>query len=355
MRKGKGGKGKGMPLPASGSIDPVDLEFAVNLHTLICSNLPNPTLVESIPSQYLQMYWKPFPIPPEAVPAGPNGLMSVLESHFDHLMGFSKDFQTGEFFVKPKLPPNLSSDDVARFHTDYRLTSISTSSTNISNKPVVHHHPLALMGKNISAPKPLLNQAVPASAPVVKINTIKLTPEEENSAQIIIRCLHKILSGKPYLGEADSMPLLHDALHEAYFELMGLPMVLCSGLVVDPLDLIQKNQGKSFTRIFQEPVTGKVNVRAIQENPQFASIGSVTLTEKNVSSAKLRIPKELESVASSMRLLKDKLSMNLHAVDSALAQMDKLTVPDVNLWLTALDTLVKQESQAGEILSNLFK
>ena len=334
MRKGKG-KGKGAAGPSS------DVEFAVNLHTLVCSNLPKHTLVESIPSQYTQMYWKPFPIPPEAVPAGPFGLASVLESHFGHLFNFSNDRQSASL-IDPILPPNSSPDDVARFHSDFRLKSTKTPA---QLEPPVH--PLALMTK--TAPQP-----APASS-LVKINTLKLSSEEENSAQLILRCLHKILINKPYIGEADSMSALQEALQDAYFDLMGLPMVLCSGLVVDPLDLIQKNQTKSFTRIFEEPVTGRVNVRAIPENPQFVPVGTITLTEKNSSSAKSRVPRELESVGAAMRSLKQNLSDNLHAVETALGRMDKMAVPDVKLWLSALDTLVGQEKQAGEILANLFK
>lgn len=352
MRKGKG-KGKGTPGPA-GSLDPVDLEFAVNLHTLVCSNLPKRTLVESIPAQYLKMYWKPFPIPPEAVPAGPHGLASVLESHFNHLLSFSKDRQS-ESFVEPLMPPNSPSDEVARFHTEKRLSAMKSHPP----EPAPVQHPLAILGKNIGGPSKPSPQPAQAQAPsgtsVVKINTLKLSPEEENSAQLILRCIHKILTNKPYIGDADSMSALQEALQDGYFDLMGLPMVLCSGLVVDPLDLILKNQMKSFTRIFEEPVTGKVNVRAIQENPQFIPIGSITITEKNISSTKIRVPRELEPVASAMRLLKDKLARNINSIDAALGRMDKLDVPDITLWLSALDTLVGQEKQAGDILANLFK
>ena len=305
-----------------------DVDCAVDLHRLVASNAPRPTPVEAIPEQYMQMYWKPFFIPPEAVP--PGGLADILARDFGHILNFQTN-RSGEAFVTTKMAPDIALDQVARFHSEHR-----------QERP---------QKRPKSSPK-----APPVSEPVtVSVSSTKLSVEQEQSAQWLIRGLHIALTADPRIGEASSLPELRDKLQAGFFSVLQLPIVLCTGQLVDPIELVQKGQGKCFSRILQDPLSSAVAVKALAENPQFVPVVSLTFgweTKPQVEPEPPVAPKIPPEIPLLFNRLRNLMSDNMKILDAAMAKPSS-KIPDVGLWKQALETLCGQEMTIKNILSGL--
>ena len=305
------------PQPATVPVS--DVDFAVNLHRLVVANLPMRTDVDAIPQKYEMMFRLPFPIPP--MPIGPTGLAALLTRDFRHILIFTHN-RSGQVFVEPALSPEIPLDEVARIHVATR-----------------------------SAAGPVPQPMPSAGAPSMTTGQ-KLSPDEERSAQLILKALHKVIVMNPALGEADSLEKLRDNILDAFYDMFGTPMVLSSGLPVDPIELIRKNEKRVFTKLIQEPVTGRVTVRAIVEGPSF--IPQVTLTAPPGGKTGGGSAEGFRTVNEAMVKLRSHLVANLGLIDVALARGDRMAIPDPALWKQALETLIGQEVQSTGILTNLF-
>lgn len=330
-------KGKGKGIPNTGGQAVPDLDFAVNLHRVVAQQLPRRIEVDNIPAVYLQTFWKPFPIPPEVVPAGPGGLAAVLQREFGHLLSFSQNRQ-GVWCADLVLPPETPLEEIARFHIDFRSSHV---------QPPTGLKAIAPQGQPSQGSVPSVQTQPPIKQHHV-LQTRTLSKEEEASAQLITRGIHQTLLANPSVGEAVSMQDLQRQLQEAFYKLFRLPLVLASGLPVDPLELVRKNQQKSFSRILEDPMTGSTTVKAIGDNPQFVPIVSLLGMDAKGPAAVPADP--LQAGMKQLRLL---LAENMKLIDMALA--GPVNVPDANLWKNALTTLVQQETQTRDILVNLFK
>ena len=325
------GKGKGAPSGSVGVPPVPDVDFAVNLHRIVAQSLPRRTEVDSIPASYLQTFWKPFPIPPEVVPAGPGGLAAVLQRDFGHLLSFSQNRQ-GVWCADLVFAPETALEEIARFHIDFRTGKLQ---------------PPPIQSSSPQGPAPA---AIVQPPPTIQTKT--LSKEEEASAQLLLKGLHKVLLAFPDVGQADSIADLQRRLREGFYRVFNLPLVLSSGLAVDPVELIRKNQQKSFSRILEDPMTGAASVKAIGDNPQFVPVGSVTIGS-SVSPQVTPQQRQGPPMQAAMKQLRQLLAENLMLVDKGLA--GPVSVPDPNLWNTALATLIQQETQTRDILVSLFK
>lgn len=304
-----------------------EVDFAVNLHRLVVSNLPMRTEVDSIPQRYSAIFRIPFPISP-TVP-----LAAVLTHDFGHLFAVTQN-RSGQVFVEPKLGPDLPLEEVARMHQAHIRALVAPQPPIFhSNNPPVRQVPMPM-------PQPAPQRTV----------TGNLTPREEKSVLLMLKGLHKVLLMHPELGESDSISNLRDSLLDAFFDIIGLPMVCpATQRSVDPIELLQKNQGKVFTRIIEEPVTGKVSVRAIAENPQFGPQGSL-------SSGTVGTPVPRTGFSAMLQLLREQILANSFIVESALNDRHLAQrIADRNLWQQAMETLINQEKQATSILNSLFR
>lgn len=322
---------------------PADVDIAVNLHRLVGSNAPRATPVEALPEQYMQMYWQPFPIPPEVVP--PGGLADVLAREFGHLFTFSKN-RAGAPYVSTVMPADTPLDQVARLHIEARMAQ----------------QPPPPVSKKAPAKKPTPVAVAKAVAPAAQVpagpSPVKLSADEEASAQTLLKGLHCVLVGNSKLGDAQSMEELRRNLQLGFFELFQLPLVLSSSKIADPIELVLKGQMKCFTRLLQDPLNGTVSVKALTENVQIPQIGS--LTHDWMKAPRTTVPPSPDAtstvkpaVDALFKRLRDQLVENLSMVDGAIANPN-LNVPDVKLWTQALETLCHQERQTRDILKGLI-
>jgi hypothetical protein len=293
---------------------PAEAELAVNLHKLITSNLPNRTEVSAIPQQYGAMFRTQFPIPPNA------GIDTVLGRDFSHLFSLSRN-RTGQVFVEPRIGSDLPIEEVVRIHLTHLKASMQPK----------------------SPPLPLNPPPAPSQQPS------KLTAEEERTVQLILRGIHKILIMHPTIGDANSINDLRNALLEAFYDILGVPMVIpSSNRRVDPIELIRKNQGKVFTRLVEEPVTGKVSVKAITERPHFVPQVTLGFQTRSIQTTPNTILHEL------VQSLRSQLATNLNSLDRAIASGFDRKVADPKLWKEALEALISHEDQTTSILNNLI-
>jgi hypothetical protein len=315
-----------------------------------------------MPEQYMQMYWQPFPIPPEAVP--PGGLADVLAQTFGHLFAFSKN-RAGAPYISTLLPADTPLDQVARVHLESRMSQQKAMGgpppAKIQSKKPPSTHPLATTSMAKVAPPAKSPQASP-----VATNTIapKLSPEDELMAVAFQQGLHQVLLSNPILGQARSLVDLRNNLQEGFYETFQLPIVLSGAQPVDPIELIHKGQGKSFTRLLEDPLTGSVVVKAMTgDSVKFGPIQSLsydwpkrvpvsTGREDSVMVAPIQAAPRSDDILSLFHRLRELLVDNLNTVDSAIAN-PSLSVPDVSLWIQALETLCSQERQTRDILKGL--
>jgi hypothetical protein len=333
---------------AAAPIPQTDVDIAVDLHRLVASNAPRPTLVESIPEQYMQMYWKPFPIPPEAVP--PGGLPDILARDFGHIFQFTRS-RSGESLVTTALPPETPLDHVALFHMETMRARLPPGAPP---RP-----PIASVAAN--APPPTKKaKASPKQGPKSKAPSAagptKLSPEQEQSAQLLMRALHQVLLANPSYGEASSYADLRGKLQDGFYELFELPLLLSTGESVDPIELVQRGQGKAFSRILEDPLSGSVVVKSLSENPQFPSVGSLnfawsTLPSPPPPQAAKQTPPPEDVIVLALRL-KELLLDNLRRVDQAIDNPPS-NPANIGLWKQAFEALCGQESQSSQILQSI--
>ena len=336
---------KGITKAAAAPPVPTDVDFAVDLHRLVASNAPRPTPVESIPEQYMQMYWKPFPIPPEAVPLGT--LPDILARDFGHLFAFNRTTRTGEVFVTTALPPDNPLDNVASFHIETRRSEWALSQP--TQQPAKAAAPPAKKAK--ASPK-----QGPKASPVTNAAGVKLTAGQEQSAQLLMRVLHQLLLSNPSVGEGSSFLELRGKLQDGFYDLVQLPLVLSTGESVDPIELISKGQGKCFSRVLQDPLSESVSVKAFAENPQFPPVSTLTFNWSQGAAQVRQQPLPMQASVEAMKLatgLRQKLVDNLKMLEQAIAK-PPTNPTSVGLWKQAFEALTVQETQNGQILQSLL-
>ena len=301
------------PAWTSRSPPPSETDLAVYLHRLIASNLPMRTEVATIPQQYSLMFRTPLPIPPNV------GIETVLGRDFPHLFALSRN-RSGQVFVEPRLGADAPIEEVARIHLAHLKAGVG--------------------------PQPLPQ---PINPPVASPQPTKLTPEEEKTVQLILRGIHKVLIMHPQIGDANSIDDLRNAILDAFYDIIGVPMVLpSSNRRVDPLELVRKNQGKVFTRLVEEPVTGRVSVKAITERPHFVPQVTLAFPTRPIQTKPNTIVHDL------VQKLRTQIASNLSSLDRAIASGFDKNVADPKLWKEALEALITHEAQTTSILNNLI-
>jgi len=341
-----------MKRPTDPPAVPSDVDCAVDLHRVVANNAPRPTPVEAIPEEYYKMYWKQFFIPPEAVP--PGGLADILARDFGHIIQIQFN-RAHEAFVTTVLPPETNLDAVAEYHIEKRRIAKTKSERPLKKNKTeteVRAKTPAVKPPSVPVNVKASPQAVSAQPPTQPVVT-KLSKEQEESAGWLLRGLHMALSSDPKIGETESTNALREKLQAGFYEALQLPIILCTGQLIDPIELLQKGQGKCFSRILQDPLSSAVSVKALGENVVFPSIGSLTFNwQAQAEEPKTRPAPPGNEIPILFQQLRSLLTENLRIVDLALAKPNA-KIPDLALWKKALETLCGQELTTRNILTGL--
>jgi hypothetical protein len=227
----------------------------------------------------------------------------------------------------------------------------ATSSTTVPRKAATGSvtHPLATLAAAASAKA---KQASPQPAPRPSI--VSLTKEQEESAQLLLKGVYHTLLENPACGEGESLTDLRKKLQMGFYSVFQLPMILCSGELVDPIELVQKGQSKCFSRLLEEPLTGAVSVLVLSENPVFPPVVSLTTGWELVPPViRKTSPSPSPEIMALFSKLRELVHANLLVIDSALAK-PPMDIPDLTLWKQALETLCGQQMQSRDILKGLI-
>lgn len=272
-----------------------DLGFA--LHQLVCAALPMRTAVESIPAAFVGMQGRPFPI----LFSNLHELTSILSTQYGHVLSFTHN-RAGQVFAEPVFPPDTPMERIV---------------------------PPRATGRRLYAAKKQGGPALPPPAvePVI--------PAGEQA--LLVNAVMRLLTLSPELGEAAHLEGLFGQIDEAFFRAFRVPLRGGAGDII-----------KQIGRIEQEPVTGRVSLRLVGKE--------VPPLRPTSAAAKRPPPHPAEHVFRTLQQLRTQLLANLDLIDSALTRGSAhCVIPDVPLWTDAVQTLFTQETQAREILTNLFK
>ncbi len=337
-----------------------EADFAIALHKIAVSNLPSKTPVDTIPHKFAALYPQvAFPIPADRIPPGPDGLASILSGSFVHILNFTQN-REGRVFVTPVFAADTTNEQIVDVHRKNRASGLggpemsskipqAKNDVAVKNVAADNTNVRKIISKNVSSPeKP--SKSPPAARDLLVIPPAVLTEYPEALA-LLAKAVHELLRMKPEIGEGANLDELRKNISECFFTWFHVPMTVAGGTIpIDPLSLMEKFQGTLFTRVMEEPVTGSVFVKAIVALPPLPPVIPPPQA-KPVPAKPLALPAEVEVAALRLRA---HLEKSLVVLDSALSGKRSFDIPDTNLWKNALDTLLSQESQALEVLSNLF-
>lgn len=295
-------------------------EFAFTLHKIALAALPNKTPVNSVPSSFSAITrGQPFPIPPERIPPGPEGLASILSAAYHHILNFTQN-REGQIFMSPIFPPETTMEKIRDVLVKARGEETA---------------PKAAAPKSAPAPKP---------AP---LDPSTVFSQHSESVNLLARGICELLRHRTDIGEAESIDGLRAKISENFYSFFKLPLSVAGSRVpVDPILILEKFQGALFSRIMEEPVTGGVFVKPLAEAPAAPAV-----SKPPASRLQSTLPAEVNVSAVNLRA---QLARSLDILDAALSGTKKFEIPDPVLWKNALETLLNQENQAVEVLANLF-
>ena len=286
-------------------------QMGMKLHQIVCGNSPMRTSIESIADTFKSLLNISFPLPPRM------SLETFLGSEFGKLFVFTQN-RAGNVFIESVLPFSATGDDIAT----------------------------------------LLGSADPRGGDQRGGGLDPRGPDPRDAMLgTVIAGVAKLLTIDPRIGEASKETELIERIEEAFFHTYKVPI---------PIPGLKVLTDPGF-RITREPVTGSVSlvyrlgsvhsvhparpvhpVRHIRQQPQVSQPVINQQTQRPMAPSVSAVFSRLSALQASMR-------RNLSIVDEALLRgPSNVLIPDPALWSSALDTLLKQEDQGREILSNLF-
>jgi len=306
---------------ASSSVKPTtgetaDEHIAVALHRIVCANLPNLTLVDDINNMYQQMYRKNFP----RIDNG--GMVNFIVTQYSHILNITN--VNGQIFAGPVNPPETSAQGIIVIHRRSRSSSGSAGSASVWSSaqavpPVTSSPPLSAPSAPPVSPRPQMN---------------------EQTLSLLSQGVRKVLTTFPGLGEADNIEELRSKISQGFFDMFKMPIALEAGkILVDPITILKKGEGTLFSKLVEEPVTGRVSVKGINKvvTPPVAAKNSGTHDPQ---------------ITEGMKKLRTTLVRNLELIDSALAGYT--SVADLQLCINGLGLLTDQETKFAENFQIMF-